>query len=57
MKDLSEIHWILNLKTERDWQAKMITISQPAYIERIIKWFNLQDAKTHTTPLESNAKL
>ena len=35
----------------------MITISQPAYIERLIKWFNLQDAKTHAMPLDSNIKL
>jgi Reverse transcriptase (RNA-dependent DNA polymerase) len=36
MKDLGEIHWLLNLKIERDWEVKMISISQAAYINRII---------------------
>ena len=33
----------------------MVTISQSAYIERIIKCFNLH--KTHTMPLDPNVKL
>jgi Reverse transcriptase (RNA-dependent DNA polymerase) len=36
MKDLGEIHWLLNLKIERDWEAKTISISQAAYIDRIV---------------------
>jgi hypothetical protein len=57
MKDLGEIHWLLNLKIERDWQKKTITISQPAYIEKILKKFNLEDAKTYATPLDPAVKL
>ena len=57
MKDLGKIHWLLNLKIDRNWHSKIIPISQTAYIERIIKQFNLQDAKTHATPLDPNIKL
>jgi Reverse transcriptase (RNA-dependent DNA polymerase) len=57
MKDLGEIHWLLNLKIERDWQKKTMVISQPAYIEKIIKKFNLEDAKTYATPLDPAVKL
>ena len=57
MKDLGEIHWLLNLKIERDWEAKTISISQAAYIDRIIARFNLQEAKACATPLDPNVKL
>jgi Reverse transcriptase (RNA-dependent DNA polymerase) len=57
MKDLGEIHWLLNLKIECDWNAKTIAISQAAYIDRIIDRFNLQDAKSCVTPLDPNLKL
>ena len=45
MKDLGEIHWLLNLKIERDTANKTISISQETYIDKIIARFNLQDAK------------
>jgi Reverse transcriptase (RNA-dependent DNA polymerase) len=57
MKDLGEIHWLLNLKIERDWDTKTIAISQAAYIDCIIDRFNLQDAKSCATPLDPNLKL
>jgi hypothetical protein len=57
MKDLGEIHWLLNLKIEREETEKTISFSQESYIDKIIAWFNLQDSKTHTTPLDPNTKL
>ena len=39
-KDLGEIHWLLNLKIERDFSDRTISISQETYIEKIIKKFN-----------------
>jgi transposase InsO family protein len=57
MKDLGELHWLLNLKIERDKQSKSISFSQGAYIDKITKRFNLQDAKPYSTPLDSNVKL
>ena len=57
MKDLREIHWLLNLKIERDFSDKTISISQETYIDKIVKKFNLQDAKNCSTPLDPNIKL
>ena len=57
MKDLGEIHWLLNLKIERDFSDKTISISQETYIDKIIKKINLQDAKDCSTPLDLNIKL
>jgi Reverse transcriptase (RNA-dependent DNA polymerase) len=57
MKDLGEIHWLLNLKIEHNWNAKTIVISQAAYIDHIINRVNLQDAKSCVTPLDPNLKL
>src|SRR3979490_3099318 len=57
MKDLGELHWLLNLKIECDRMAGTISFSQEAYIDKILANFNLTNAKTHTTPLDPNTKL
>ena len=57
MKDLGEIHWLLNLKIDRNKQAGTISISQEAYIDSILERFNLQDAKIYSSPLDPNMKL
>jgi hypothetical protein len=57
MKDLGEIYWLLNIKIERDRKAKTINLSQSAYIEKILKRFNLQEAKTVSMPVDPNTKL
>ena len=57
MKDLGELHWLLNLKIERDKRSKSISFSQEAYIDKILDRFNLQASKMHTTPLDPNTKL
>ena len=48
MKDLGELHWLLNLKIEWDRISKSISFSQEAYIDKMLKWFNIKDSKTHT---------
>ena len=57
MKDLGEIHWLLNLKIDRDKTCGTINISQEAYINNILARFNLQDAKLYLSPLDPNVKL
>ena len=42
MKDLGELHWLLNLKIEQDRTSKSISFSQEAYIDKILSQFNLQ---------------
>ena len=57
MKNLGELHWLLNLKIERNRTKKLISFSQEAYIDKILNRFNLQDSKTHITPLDPNTCL
>ena len=51
MKDLGELHWLLNLKMEWNRTSKLISFSQKAYIDKMLKWFNLEDSKTHITSI------
>ena len=54
MKDLGELHWLLNLKIKWDRTSKSISFSQEAYIDKILNRFNLQDSKMHITPIDPN---
>ena len=54
MKDLGELHWLLNLKIEQNRTSKLISFLQEAYIDKILSWFNLEDSKMHTTPIDPN---
>ena len=57
MKDLGKIHWLLNLKIERDNNSRLISFSQEAYIDKILNHFYLEGSKIHITPLDPNVKL
>jgi hypothetical protein len=57
MKDLNEIYWLLNIKIKRDRKAKTISLSQNTYIEKILKHFNLQEAKAIAMPIDPNMKM
>ena len=57
MKDLGELHWLLNFKIKCNRTTKLISFSQEAYIDKILARFNLQDSKTHITPLDPNTRL
>jgi hypothetical protein len=46
MKDLKDLYWLLNIKIKCNKENKTISLSQEAYIEKILKHFNLQD-KNH----------
>ena len=54
MKDLGELHWLLNLKIERDRTSRSISFSQEAYIDKMMNRFHLEDSKMHITPLDPN---
>ena len=41
MKDIGDLHWILNMKVERDREKGTITLCQNAYIEGMLERFNL----------------
>ena len=57
MSDLGEIAWILGILVQRDRNSKTISLSQSAYVDSIVKRFNLVDAPPLSTPIDPNALL
>ena len=57
MTDLGELAWILGIRVKRDRISRTITLSQAAYIDSVVKRFNLTDASPLRTPLDLNAQL
>ena len=57
MKDLGELHWLMNLKIEWNRTSKLISFSQEGYIDKMLSCLHLEDLKTHTTPIPPNIQL
>lgn len=57
MVDLGPIHDILGINVEGEGLTGSIRLSQKKYIEELIAKFNMEDAKTISTPLEVNIKI
>ena len=57
MSDLGELAWILGIRVKRDRTSKTISLSQAAYIDSIVKRFNLSSASPLKTPIDTNAQL
>ena len=57
IKDLGDLHWLLGIEVKHDCKLRMISFSQHAYIQKIIKKFGLQDAHPLSTPLDPHHKL
>lgn len=51
MKDLGTAKQILGMRINRDKKKHMLKLSQEKYIEKVLKRFNMGDAKPVTTPL------
>jgi hypothetical protein len=45
MKDLGESTYILGINIYRDRSKRLIGLSQDAYIDKILNWFNMRDSK------------
>jgi hypothetical protein len=45
LKDFGEAAYILGTKIYRDRSERLIGLSQDAYIDKILNWFNMQDSK------------
>lgn len=45
IKDLGECNWILNMKVTRNRDTKTTTLSQQAYVERMINQFGINEAR------------
>jgi transposase InsO family protein len=54
IKDLGDCDWILNMKVSRDRSKRRITLSQEAYIRRIITEFGYDNSKPISTPTQTN---
>ena len=57
VKDLGEVKFLLGIEVIRDRKNSTIELLQWAYIDQLLKWFNLQGAKAATTPLSSGIHL
>ena len=57
MTDLGELAWILGIRVKRDRISRTITLSQAAYIDSVVKRFNLSSASPLRTPIDPNAQL
>ena len=54
---LGTVSWLLGLAIAQDYTKQMLSIFQEAYINSIICWFNLEDTKPLSTPIDSNTHL
>ena len=54
IKDLGECKWILNMRVTRNRDARLLTLCQDAYIERVLKQFDMDGAKPATNPETAN---
>jgi len=55
--DLGELHWMLGIEVKCNRVAGTIHLSQQAYIDTILKHFNLADAKPLSTPMDVQTRL
>lgn len=57
MVDLGQINDILGINVQRDGATGKIRLSQKKYIEDLLQKFNMEGAKSVSTPIESNLKM
>ena len=57
MKDLGAAKKILGMEILRDRVARRLSLSQKGYIEKVLRRFNMQNAKPATTPLATHFRL
>ena len=57
MKDLGAAKKILEMEILRDRVAGILSLSQKGYIEKVLRKFNMQNAKPVTTLLATHFRL
>jgi len=57
VKDLGEVKKIIGIEVTRNRSERTIHISQPAYVEKLLKKFNMSDCKECLTPEEHTKRL
>ena len=56
MVDNGDIEYFLGMQIRRDRGKRMLSISQPKYIESILERFGMSNCKPVSTPIENNAR-
>jgi len=57
MKDLGEASYVLGIEIHRDRAQGVLGLSQKAYIEKMLKRYNLDKCNTSPVPLQKGDKL
>ncbi|MCO5575171.1 hypothetical protein L7F22_028968 [Adiantum nelumboides] len=57
MKDLGDASHILGMRIIRDRNRGLLYLSQQAYVEKVLKRFNMERGKSSSTPLAPHLKL
>ena len=57
MKDLGEAMYILGIKIYRDRSRRLLSLSQSTYIDKVLKRFNISEAKTVLLPVSHGIRL
>ncbi|GJW69512.1 retrotransposon protein, putative, ty1-copia subclass [Tanacetum coccineum] len=57
MKDLGEVAYVFGIKIYRDRSRRLIGLCQSAYIEKILKRFNIENSKRGSIPMQDKPKL
>jgi hypothetical protein len=55
--DLGELHWMLGIEVKRDHAGRTMHLSQQAYIDAILRRYNLDDLKPLSTPMDHQVRL
>ena len=56
IEDLGEVNQVLGMLVKRDRKSRILTISQPKYLEGVLKRFNMENCKPVSTPMEPGKK-
>ena len=56
MIDQGEIHYLLGMSIKRDRESRTLMISQPNYVEKVLRKFGMENCKPVSTPLEPGGK-
>ena len=56
VEDLGEMHYIHGMCVQRDRKSRTLSLSQPKYLEGILKRFNMEKCEPVSTPLEQGRK-
>ena len=56
VEDQDEVHYVLGMSVKRNRKSRTLSISQPKYLEGILKRSNMDKCKPVSTPLEQGRK-